>query len=128
MADLRALSSTGGIIALGLGVKNWSVDQCTRKFKELCPKAFTPREFNGIPVLEKLVMMSHNSKYKSKPFENALKEAFEEWPLFGGQNDLGEMFTKVAVTSTTAIQQHAVVLANYNRPEVLSQGTCMYWR
>lgn len=103
------------------------MEQCTRKFKELCPKAFTPRELNGIPVLGKLVMMSHNSKYKTRPFESALKEAFEEWPLFGGQNDLGEMFTKVAVTSTTAIQQHAVVLANYNRPEVLSQGKCTYW-
>lgn len=107
---------------MGLGVKNWSVDQCTQKFKELCPKAFTPREFNGIPLLEQLAMMSHRSKYKTKPFDKALKEAFEEWPLFGGQNDLGEMFTKVAVTSTTAIQQHPVVLANYNRPETLSHG------
>lgn len=62
-------------------------------------------------------MLNHSSKYKTTPFEKALRETFEDWPLFGGQNELGEMFTKVAVTSTTAIQQHPVVLANYNRPD-----------
>ncbi|KAJ4391044.1 hypothetical protein N0V93_004658 [Gnomoniopsis smithogilvyi] len=117
--DLIVGTSTGGIIALGLGVKNWTVDQCIKKFEDLCTQAFQPRELNGIPLLEKIAIFSHGSKYKTKPFEKVLKETFEEWPLFGGQSELGEMFTKVAVTSTTAIQQHPVVLANYNRPNSL---------
>ena len=76
----------------------------------------------GIPLLEKLAMLSHGSMYKTKPFETLLREKFEERPLFGGATNIAEMVTKVAVTSTTAVAQHAVVLANYNRPDPNEYG------
>lgn len=114
--------STGGIIALGLGARGWSVSKCINKFKELCSQAFTPRELDGVWGLNKLVMLHHGSKYKTKPFESVLKESFEDRLLFGGPNERGEVLTKVAVTSTTAIQQHPVVLANYNRPDGPENG------
>jgi hypothetical protein len=109
--------STGGIIALGLGVENWSVETCISKFTELVRKAFTPREFHGILVFEHLTTIHHGSKYKTKPFEEALQQAFVDRPLFGGQ-DVGEgQKIKVAVTSTTYVDQQPVLLSNYNRPD-----------
>ncbi|KAM0414633.1 hypothetical protein ACHAPT_013527 [Fusarium lateritium] len=121
--DLIVGTSTGGIIALGLGVNNWSVDDCIRTFRELCRQAFTPRELKGVPLLEQLAVFNHGSMYKTRPFEELLGEKFDRnRPLFGGTlgegpNETGEMATKVAVTSTISVDQHAVVISNYNRPE-----------
>lgn len=64
--------------------------------------------------------MNHNfSKYKTKPFEEALKTAFSvsDQPLFGGQHSQYHSSVKVAVTSTTEIGEDALLLANYNRPQ-----------
>ncbi|KAI2469690.1 hypothetical protein F4781DRAFT_431214 [Annulohypoxylon bovei var. microspora] len=113
--------STGGIIALGLGVNNWSVDECIVNFKDLCGQAFKPREMIGIPLLKKLAVLNHGSMYKTRAFEELLQKTFTKRPLFGGANDLSEMVTKVAITTTSEIKQHAVVLANYNR-----QGSAEY--
>ncbi|KAI1446662.1 FabD/lysophospholipase-like protein [Annulohypoxylon stygium] len=113
--DLIAGTSTGGIIALGLGVNNWTVDECIRNFKELCGQAFRRRGRMAIPGFEKLALLSHHSRFKTTPFEELLQKTFTEKPLFGGANGLSEMVTKVAVTTTSEIEQHAVVLANYNR-------------
>ncbi|EWY81854.1 hypothetical protein FOYG_16063 [Fusarium oxysporum NRRL 32931] len=121
--DLIVGTSTGGIISLGLGVNNWTVDDCIQTFRELCHRAFTPREMKGVPVLEQLAVIGHGSMYKTKPFEELLKEKFDQnRPLFGGSlgegpDEPGEMATKVAVTSTISVDQHAVVISNYNRPE-----------
>ncbi|KAI1362066.1 FabD/lysophospholipase-like protein [Xylaria arbuscula] len=115
--DLIVGTSTGGIIALGLGVNNWRVSECITYFKELCYQAFIPREMHGIPVLEKLAAWNHGSIYKTKPFEAMLEKVFTSRPIFGGASNDHEMITKVAVTTTSSIAQHAVVLANYNRPD-----------
>lgn len=48
-------NSTGGIIALGLGAKNWSVEECTRHFEDLCHKAFTRRTGCNIPGVSWLI-------------------------------------------------------------------------
>lgn len=110
--------STGGIIALGLGVENWSVDHCIQKFTGLCRDAFTPRELLNVPLLGKLATINHRSMYKTRPFENALQAAFDDRSLFGGLNAREGYMLKVAVTSTTLIDQKPIVLANYNRPDV----------
>lgn len=81
---------------------------------------------SGIPLLEKLVTINHGSIYKTKPFEALLREKFQDRPLFGGANEhsQSEMLTKVAVTSTTSIDQHSVILTNYNRPDAMEDGKC----
>ncbi|KAF6818372.1 hypothetical protein CMUS01_11936 [Colletotrichum musicola] len=112
-------SSTGGIIALGLGVNNWSVDECINNFKEICSKAFTKRELVSIPILDILANLNHGSMYKTKPFEAILQQMFQaDRPLFGGADDQSETHTKVAVTATTSIEQQPVILTNYNRPDI----------
>ena len=107
--------STGGLVALGLGVKNWSVELCAFHFEKLCLQAFTPREFHNVPVLEQLTTLNHNGKYKTRPFKEALKEAFQDDQLFGGVCEDARYQRKVAVVSTSETGQRAVILTNYNR-------------
>jgi patatin-like phospholipase/acyl hydrolase len=108
--------STGGLVALGLGVKNWPVELCASHFEKLCLQAFTPREFHNVPVLEQLTTLSHkSSKYKTRPLKEALKEAFQDDQLFGGVCEDARYQRKVAVVSTSETGQRAVILTNYNR-------------
>lgn len=110
--------STGGIIALGLGVQNWTVDQCIQRFVELCKKAFEPQKGLKVWGLRYLTTMVHKGKYRAKPFEQALQEEFgRDMTLFGGQNGKDQFKIKVAVTSTTSVESEPLVLTNYNRPE-----------
>lgn len=116
--DLIIGSGTGGIIALGLSVKNWSVEECIKRFKELSSDAYSPRELTGVPMLENLAVFYHGSIYKTRPFERGLKMMFQDQPLFGGaMTGQRETPTKVAVLGTTALEQRSVVFANYNRQD-----------
>lgn len=108
-------SSTGGIIALGLGNSGWSVSQCRDTFIKLCGRAFTPRDFHGIPFFRNFAFLHHHSFYKTRPFEHALQEAFGSRYLFQSGRGYGSPRTRVAVTSATASGDKAVVIANYNR-------------
>ncbi|PKY01131.1 hypothetical protein P168DRAFT_329858 [Aspergillus campestris IBT 28561] len=71
--DLIVGTSTGGIIALGLGAAGYSVEDCTRSFRSLCTKAFTKRRGIGIPGWEWLISASNHSKYETRPLEAALQ-------------------------------------------------------
>ncbi|KAL8929810.1 MAG: hypothetical protein Q9208_000954 [Pyrenodesmia sp. 3 TL-2023] len=62
--DLIVGTSTGGIIALGLGIEGWSTQTCIEHFERLCDTAFTPRELHKIPVLNKLEVI--NNDYASR--------------------------------------------------------------
>ena len=107
---LTASRSTGGIIALGLGVQQWSVETCINKFTKLVNKAFTPR-LGGM-----LGSFATLTRYKSGPLEQALQEVFGNELLFGGQHDESKSYyTKVAVTASTDTGDKAVIFTNYNR-------------
>ena len=110
-------TSTGGIIALGLGVKNWSVEECRQYFQDLCHEAFTPRKGSQLPLIGYFVENRHESRYETKPWQKALVDAFSlDDCLFGGSrmNFRDSKDTKVAVTATSATGA-AVVISNYNR-------------
>lgn len=102
---------------MGLGVKNWTIEECIGKFENLCQRAFTPREFHNVPVLEQVTTFAHKGKYKTRPFIDALKEAFDKDQLFGGVCEEPRYQRKVAVVSTIETNQRAVILTNYNRPQ-----------
>ncbi|KAK0515924.1 hypothetical protein JMJ35_001958 [Cladonia borealis] len=116
--DLIVGTSTGGIIALGIGVEKWSIDECILHFEKLCVTAFTARELHNTPILGTLATINHGcSKYRTKPLEKVLKETFSvsEQPLFGGKQDYSYSSVKTAVTSTKETGEKAVLLTNYNR-------------
>ncbi|KAL8906193.1 MAG: hypothetical protein Q9171_006376 [Xanthocarpia ochracea] len=116
--DLIVGTSTGGLIALGLGIEGWSTQTCIRNFEKLCDTAFTPRELHKIPVLGKLEVINNDyARYKAKPFEKVLQESFSvsEQPLFGGQYNHWQSSVRTAVTATSETGDQAVLLSNYNR-------------
>ncbi|OTB02050.1 hypothetical protein M426DRAFT_322998 [Hypoxylon sp. CI-4A] len=118
--DLIVGTNTGGIIAIALGVKKWTVDATMEKFKELCNEAFVPREMTSIPLFGALSSLYHGSLYKTKPLEKALKKYLSDQPFFGTSVHRSRVATsaKVAVTASTGIERQAVVFANYNRPDL----------
>lgn len=117
--DLDGLTpfySTGGIIALGLGVEGWSVDECIGHFENLCNLAFTAREFKDIWGLNRLSAINLKySKYKTKPFELILQGVLCDQPLFGGRQNHHRPSMRVALTATSETGEQAILLTNYNR-------------
>ncbi|KAF9697343.1 hypothetical protein EKO04_005060 [Ascochyta lentis] len=115
--DLVVGTSTGGLVALGLVSRNWSVSTCINNFTALCKKAFTRRFGGNMPFVGWLVDNINHSKYETTPLQEALQEAFsDDQYLFGGQR-LDQNWSspvKVAVTATSS-SSSPVVLANYNR-------------
>ncbi|KAF2461117.1 hypothetical protein BDY21DRAFT_297819 [Lineolata rhizophorae] len=104
--DLIVGTSTGGIIAMGLGVERWSVNSCIERFTKLVDKAFTP----------KFASLRLNIRYKTRPLVQALQQSFKNENLFGGRRDgYTSYHAKVALTSTTETGDKPVVLTNYNR-------------
>ncbi|KAI8963493.1 FabD/lysophospholipase-like protein [Daldinia sp. FL1419] len=118
--DLMVGTNSGGIVAIGLGVKKWSVNATIQKFKDLCTEAFVPREMTSVPVFGALSSLYHGSLYKTQPFTKALRGHFSDQPFFGAatHRSLITTSTKVAVTASTGIERQAVVFANYNRPDL----------
>lgn len=115
--DLIVGTSTGGINALALGVKQWPVKYCISMFEKFCDQAFTEREFGGVWGLEKAALLKHGSRYKAKPLHNALQDTLGRSPLFGANGSLKTFRTKVAVTATSGDGKEAMIIANYNRPQ-----------
>ncbi|KIW25374.1 uncharacterized protein PV07_08557 [Cladophialophora immunda] len=106
--DLIIGTSSGGIIALGLGANGWNVHMCMRTFEKLCKQAFTKRKGIGIPWVEHFVTVTNDSRYETAPIEKALKSAFgEDQDLFAGSREeppelsMLERRALVAVVTTT---------------------------
>lgn len=122
--DLMIGTSTGGIIALGLGEKGWTVSQCIRKFKMLAKDAFKKHTTFGWQYLDSLIHSWKHGKYKTRPLEELLREEYGEDKLFGGLSRETRATShqtisqcKVAVTTTTT-DGRPCLLANYNRQDI----------
>jgi hypothetical protein len=110
--------STGGLITLGLGAMNWTVDECLDQFTRMVNDAFTRRTGSNLPGFGFLIDNFNHSRYETKPLEKCLKEAFtEEQYLFGGRrpSSTSGPGVKIAVTATSLSGRTAIVLGNYNR-------------
>ena len=105
-------------MALGLGVKQWSVNQCVTEFVRLCDQAFTPWEFKNVIGLEQTANLIHGSKYQTKHLHDALRSAFGDDLFYGGRREAHLSYnTQVAVTATSGTGETGLVLANYSRHE-----------
>lgn len=103
-------NSTGGILALALGVKGWSVKNSIALFRKLVDRAFTPKFYGGVKIGKR--------KYRTRPLEEVLIENFKDEPIFGGVHETSaSYFRKVAVTASCETGEQAVIFTNYNRPD-----------
>jgi patatin-like phospholipase len=109
---LTVYHSTGGLIAIEIGEKGWTLQKCKSKFKKIASEAFTPRVFHRVPLLRRL----HSSIYKTQPLYRALREALGTKSFFGGiRVNSSRNKSKVAVTATIQEGKRTVLIANYNR-------------
>ncbi|KAF2792920.1 FabD/lysophospholipase-like protein [Melanomma pulvis-pyrius CBS 109.77] len=114
--DLIVGTSTGGILALALGVKQWPVGKCIDEFKRLCDQAFTPRELHGVWGAQHLATVHHGSIWRTTPLYKALRESLGTRFLFGGNQDSDTSYcARVAVTTSSDVAKKGVVIANYCR-------------
>ncbi|KAJ8124529.1 hypothetical protein O1611_g9111 [Lasiodiplodia mahajangana] len=118
--DLIVGTDFGGIIAIALGVKKWSVSSAMEKFKDLCHEAYIGRGISNLPLSGAFSIFFHKSLYKHQPLESALRRYLSEQPLFGATSHRSWLAasTKVAVTATSMASRQNVVFANYNRPDL----------
>jgi patatin-like phospholipase/acyl hydrolase len=109
--------STGGIIALAFGVKNWSIKRCIDKFRRLCRIAFTLKVIHTMPLLKYITALKLAPKYRTKPLRDALKSNFGEQPLSGnsGRSRASYHSARIAVTATNEAGTKAIIMANYSR-------------
>ena len=115
--DLIIGTGTGGLIALGLGTRNWTLEKCALYLERICNEAYAPRPGRKIPGLRRLLSACSRSKYDTPDLELALKGAYSEaQSLFGGKSAGGAPTSavKAAVTATTSAGT-PVLFANYNR-------------
>lgn len=116
--NLRFIVSTGGIIALGLGVKQWEIRHCIEQFTHLSDQAFTSRELKSVAGARQAVALAHGSRYKSEPLQRALRSAFGRDRLYGGPKvGFSAYDTKVAVTASSGTGENAIILSNYSRQQ-----------
>ncbi|TGJ84807.1 hypothetical protein E0Z10_g3967 [Xylaria hypoxylon] len=114
--DLMVGTSAGGLVALGLGARGWSVDEAISKFKTISKEVFRPRDLNRVPFLGDFTNVFYGSLHKTQTLESVLQREFSDELLFGSTSSFQHM-PKVAVTSSSIFGKQAAILANYNRPQ-----------
>ena len=115
--DLIVGSGTGGIIALGLTTRGWSVKKCMFHVERILKFALNRRTGRSIPGIGRILESASKEKYDTGGLEHALKEAFgEDDCLFGSLDSRDSLASTsdVAVVASNPIGT-PVLLASYNR-------------
>lgn len=94
-------------MALGLGIHNFSVQECIQHFKSVCRDGFKPNLLMD-SCLRWLATLFCRPVYKTEPLEKALKSILGSKRLFGHRNNA----CRVAVTTT--VDKENRLIANYN--------------
>lgn len=109
-------SSTGGYVALGLGVKQWSVDLCADRFVRLCSEAFQPKPINKLVPERFTTARNRLPRYKTKPSYAVLQQQLGDDALYGKvPDDAVVRDNKVCVTTVPPNGGNAVAIGNYAR-------------
>ena len=106
----------GGLIVLGLFLRQWSVDQCKQNFDTLTRQIFEAQDkgsFEPFRHLRRILKCwLSDGYYDAKPFEDTLKLVFGPSSKMFDFHDSNN--TKVAVTATTISDALPYVISNYN--------------
>lgn len=106
-------TSTGGIIALGIGAQKWSLETCIQKFQNLAQAVFRRRKISRVPLIGRVVdiiaTMTTGSRYGSHHLDKALRSAF------GKRTSLSSIppAVKLAVTACTS-DARPCIFTNYS--------------
>lgn len=81
--DLIGGTSTGGLIALGIGTRDWTTAKCEALFSEVCKAAFVK---HGVwcPA-DVMAYTVYGYLYQETPFEDKLKQILGDERLLGSQ-------------------------------------------
>jgi hypothetical protein len=109
----------GGIVALGLFMQQWSINEASDLFERLVMEAFQARSglkiWWDLPLARLPRQITCEYIYKSSGIESALKDAFgNESKLFGYFGQSAANAVKVAVVAVGDEDQRAYLLTNYN--------------
>ena len=85
-------------------MEEWSVKECTRRFKNFFEESFTPRKLANSTVRQ-IIISHYHSKYTTKGITRALQNNFSDHLLFGGAGSKSKYGIKVTVTTTSMDQQ-----------------------
>lgn len=107
----------GGLIVLGLFLRQWSVAQCAQNFGSLTREFFQAQERNRGGLFRRVRRVikcwMSDAYYDAVKFETTLKKIFgERNRVFGSQ--FPQPTTKVAVTATTISDALPYLFSNYN--------------
>lgn len=116
--EVSANRSSGGLIALGLFLKQWDVPHCIRLFRTLTRESFGEQ---GPARRSRLKRLKHYLKglitdgcYDVGKIERALKSSFGETQKIFDCPEHRESRCKVAVTATTISDAITFLFSNYN--------------
>ena len=102
----------GGLIVLGLFLRQWTVAQCSTTFDTLTRGYFAAYREIGGGIRRIIRCWLSDGYYDATALEATLKQQFgEHQRMFG---PLSSVATKVAVTTTTISNALPVLLSNYN--------------
>lgn len=116
-------SPAGGIIALGLGVKRWSIAECQSKLTLLSQRVFSQDSGLGASLAritggwsETIVRVARvfwcDSIYDGTTLEAVIQDAFGTDDLLAAR---GSDDVKVAVTATTGSSPPCTIFTNYDK-------------
>ena len=117
------LTITGGLIALGIGTKQWSIVTCQEKLAHLSAKIFSERSqlasllarMTGgwsAKLTRAMRVFWFDSIYNGKLLESVLREAYGETEKLQGSN---VNHVSVAVTATTGGSPPCAIFTNYDK-------------
>ncbi|KAH7382108.1 hypothetical protein BKA64DRAFT_713345 [Cadophora sp. MPI-SDFR-AT-0126] len=113
--DLAIGTSTGGVIALGLFKKDWSVDKAITEFENLSHEAFSKRQWLKVPMFRHTAQLLYSHRFKSEGINSALQKAFGQELLFGFNESSSSDKVKVGVISGVSGIRRSFLFSNYSR-------------
>ncbi|KAK0722843.1 hypothetical protein B0T26DRAFT_704224 [Lasiosphaeria miniovina] len=124
--DLVIGTSTGGIIALGVFEKHWTLDHAKNLFRALAKDSFTLRPRLSVPVLSGMIEPFLDHRYTNSGIEGTLRENLGDDFLFGQSKRASPRSTstttippgdatKVGVITCVQGRNQTCLLANYSR-------------
>ncbi|KAK0731946.1 acyl transferase/acyl hydrolase/lysophospholipase, partial [Lasiosphaeris hirsuta] len=111
--DLIVGTSSGGIIALGLGQQSRRVADCIQLFRLICSEGLEKRALSRIGGLLRALRLQ-NSVYRTEDLERTFQKAFSNNDCEKLEGIVMKSPCRVAIT-TTADRGEACLLANYEK-------------